>query len=111
VRTCRSCLAMFAGSLVVCPRCGLAHQPEARKDPTMVRGVELYEIEAGRAAVELAKARRAARRKGGDPIRPRGCDPEVWRRIERERKANGYKPRWSYVQAKIRQGARSWAGK
>jgi len=110
VRTCKGCLAMFAANVTVCPRCGLAHQPDARRDPKMVRGIELYEIEAGRAKLELAKAAKAARRKGGDPVRPKDCDRDVWRRIEAERKEKGYKPNWSYVHAKIRQGARSWRG-
>ena len=109
IRTCTACLAMFAASTSICPRCGLVAQPEPRVDPSYVRGVELHELKAGFAKDAIA-ARKRKRDPNAPPVKPRGVDAELWRRIERDRRKGGHKPKWSYVQAKIRQGAKSWVG-
>jgi superfamily II DNA or RNA helicase len=85
LRTCAACLAIYAPTVPVCPRCGAEPVPEQRRGPVTVRGelVELSAAEVGR----RAKAESCA-----TPPRqcPRGCDAALWERLERRRQRDGY---------------------
>lgn len=100
LRTCDDCFAVFPSG-PVCPRCGMVAEPSPRRGPDEKTGVQLVEITA-----ELAAK---AKRDPNAPL-PRPADVPVatWRAVEADRRAKGYKPAWSYVQARLRVKASSW---